>query len=126
MINSYNISLIISGDDIRKEDFDFLKEYGKTKFCKKGEKVSSVIPSLKQDRFIFSYSLKNNEEKSLETFCQICQKINRDNYDYRIRIFIQSFEAQIEFILSNKMLKILSELDVDVEFSILSWGEVYE
>lgn len=55
------------------------------------------------------------------------KNINLKKYekcDVRLRIYVQSFDAFILITLSKEMITMLQELGLDVEISILSWGEV--
>lgn len=127
MINSFNISLIINGtiNDVKK--LNILKKYGRVMFCQKGTHISRLVSPLEQDFFKFTYTFKENYEKDLKEFADIIKNINLQEYtkyDLRLRIYIQSFDAQIFLLLSKEMIQVFYDIGLDVEVSILSWGEV--
>lgn len=43
-----------------------------------------------------------------------------------LRLYLQSFEAQINLSFSSHLLSLLNDLEIDLQISILSWGEVAE
>ncbi|MCM1329882.1 MAG: hypothetical protein NC253_10625 [Ruminococcus sp.] len=127
MLNSFNISLIIRGTIGNPEELTALKKYGKTTFTRKGETISRVVDLAEQDFFAFTYTLTENCEKDLKDFSDLIKNINLTKYkecDVKLRIYIQSLDAFILIMLTQEMLKTLCELGLDVEISILSWGEV--
>lgn len=127
MFQNFKISLIIQGSTIDINELCFLENYGEIKLYKKGECISCVTPPLESDCFKFTYKFKENLDKSVEEFYEIIKSINLKKFkesDLKLRFYIQSYDAQIMFSLSNKSINMLSELGINIEFSILSWGEV--
>ena len=125
MMSSFNISLIIKGTINKVEELDILKKYGKVMFCKKGNHISRLTFPLEQDFFKFTYTLKENYENDLKKFADIIKGLDLHEYkncDLKLRIYIQSFNAQIMLLLSKNMIEVLHNLGLDVEISILSWG----
>lgn len=127
MINSFNISLIISGTINEVKKLDILKKYGRVIFCQKGTHISRLASPLEQDFFKFTYTFKENYERDLKKFVNAIKSVDLREYkncDLKLRIYIQSFDAQIILLLSKNMIDVLHNLGLDVEISILSWGEV--
>lgn len=127
-----DVSLIIRGD---KLEFNQIQKslLEPTKTYKKGEYISKVIEPVTEDIWIYSVEYDNQEidiavRKLLELFINKFSFINNlaktNGIGVTIRCSIQSDYAQMYYELSNESLKILSDLNIKLCFSILSWGGV--
>lgn len=131
-IESMEISLIIKGEKISIERLGELSNYGKVKEYHKGQRISKVIPEFEEEVFIFSQSLTNNYENGICEFLNIINEkippINllEDKNNFKIRLYIQTFEAQLKIDISHRIINLLNQSNIDFEISILSWGEVEE
>lgn len=130
-IESMEISLIIKGGKISIERLGELSNYGKVKEYHKGQRISKVIPEFEEEVFIFSQSLTNNYENGICEFLNIINEkipINllEDKNNFKIRLYIQTFEAQLKIDISHRIINLLNQSNIDFEISILSWGEVEE
>jgi hypothetical protein len=113
--------------DICKSEIERLSLYGKVVLRHKGDIISKVCPPLDHDYFCFEYQLKESIEESLCSFQKIINETelySRYKNKLKLRIYIQSLEAQMYLFLSRNAVRILNDLNLDIEISILSWGEV--
>lgn len=129
---SKKISLVIKSEHIIIDKLKHLEKYGNIKLYKKGQKISEAIPILEKDIFKFSKDLGENIENCICEFLDILiSKLNIEylhdsNNDVELRLYFQSFEAQINFSFSPRIVKLLNKLEIDLQIDILSWGEVLE
>ena len=135
IFNSSDYSLIIRGIDIDLEELKSKLGFNENiKLIKQGEFISKVVGKSKKDVYIYSECNDNEDEelKLLYSFLEhlISKKATIKEYAQKhevvIRIFIQSSLAQMYYSINNKVLHKLHELDLPVELSILSWGEVID
>ena len=126
-MNKTNISLIIKGEvtDNHFNNLNFLSTVGKIRFRSKGETISRVVPPLDTNVFTFTFDLHN--ESDMFNFISIINELNLDklkeNNDVKLRIFLQSNNAQVYLPLSRNVIQAIANLNIDMEISILSWGE---
>lgn len=124
---SYNVRFIMNGNIEETEKLDFMKKYGKVSFHRKGDVISRAAPPVEEDTFCFEYSLLDDPEQRLTEFSSIIKMIDLSSFGNNkcyLRIFLQSDNAQMGCSFSKKMIKILSDLNMELYISILSWGEV--
>lgn len=132
MSNSGYCSLIITGD---KLDFDFIEDTLKIKASekrKKGEIVNKIIGEMESDfiRFTEKMNGQYNPDKTLNNLLDklinyeaFLKKLSESACIY-IRCYVQSDYAQIHYILSATTLSKITQLGIDIDFSIFSWGGV--
>ena len=102
------------------------------KIIKKGDIISKVVGESKEDVYIYSKKYENiamvNESfdnfiteilTAKDKICDLSQK-----YNVSLRVYIQSSQAQISFSFKKEILLKLKELNLSVDFSIISWGEI--
>lgn len=121
------ISLIVAGEKIYIEKLDAILELKHTVYRKKGEKYSNILNVLQND--VAEYMVEINEASIDSTIFSFCKKISKkigsinDQYLCKLRIYLQSYDAQIYWKLGKETMEAIQECGVDCEFSILSWGE---
>lgn len=122
-----NISLIIKGE-VTEDHFhnlNFLSRVGKISFHNKGEIISRVVPPL--DRNVFTFTFDLCSEDDISRFISIINDLNTDklkeNNDVKLRLFLQSDNAQIYFLFPQNVIQAIAGLNIDMEISVLSWGE---
>lgn len=127
MIKKTNISLVVKGE-ITEDDFQdlrFLSKFGKISFRRKGERISRVVPPLDMNVFTFTFDLC--EKSDVLDFLSIINGLSLDklkmNNDVRLRLYLQSNSAQIYFMFSKSVIQDVANLNIDMEISVLSWGE---
>lgn len=116
----------MNGNIEEPERLAFMNKYGKTSFHRKGDIISRAVPPAEQDTFCFEYSLLDDPEQRLTDFSNIIKMIDLSSFGkntYYLRIFLQSYHAQMSCSFSKKMIKILEGLNMELYISILSWGE---
>ena len=124
-------SLIIRGD----LDFGYINNTlccKSPKMIKKGDIISKVVGESQEDVYIYSKKYENIEKmnENLDDFLteiltvkdEICNL--SQNNDISLRIYTQSSQSQISFLFTKENLLKLKELNIPVDFSILSWGEI--
>ena len=124
-------SLIIRGD----LDFGYINNtlcFKSPKMIKKGDIISKVVGESQEDVYIYSKKYENIEKmnENLDDFLteiltvknEICNLYQ--NNDISLRIYTQSSQSQISFLFTKENLLKLKELNIPVDFSILSWGEI--
>ena len=99
---------------------------------KKGDIISKVVGESQEDVYIYSKKYENIEKmnENLDDFLteiltvknEICNLYQ--NNDISLRIYTQSSQSQISFLFTKENLLKLKELNIPVDFSILSWGEI--
>lgn len=126
------VSLIIKGEKPSIEGLGELSNYGKVKEYHKGQRISKVIPEFEEEVFIFSQNLTNNYEDGICDFLNIINEkikpknLSEDKNNIKIRLYIQTFEAQLKIDISHRIINLLNKSNLDFEISIFSWGEVAE
>ena len=122
-----HISLIIRGE-VTEDDFrnlSFLSKAGKISFRSKGEIISRVLPPLDMNVFTFTFDLCDTND--IFNFLSIINGLSLDklkeNNDVKLRIFLQSNSGQIYLLLSRNVLQDIAKLNIDIEISVLSYGE---
>lgn len=124
-------SLIIRAHDL---NFDELKEnlpIEPSRIVKKGQSISRAIEESKFDIWIFemkySEELPNQAlEKLLAALLPYKSYLRNvsQSVDIRIKCYVQSRYAQINFEIFPELIKELASIGIKLEISILSWGEV--
>ena len=99
---------------------------------KKGDIISKVVGESQEDVYIYSKKYENIEKmnENLDEFLtgiltvkdEICNLSQKN--DISLRIYTQSSQSQISFLFTKEILLKLKELNIPVDFSILSWGEI--
>lgn len=127
MVKNTNISLIIKGE-VTEDHFhnlNFLSRVGKISFRNKGEIISRVVPPLDMNVFTFTFDLCGEDD--ISRFISIINDLDTDklkeNNDVRLRLFLQSDNAQVYFLLPQDVIQAVAGLNIDMEISVLSWGE---
>ena len=124
-------SLIIRGDlDFKKLNEEL--KFNAPEIAKKGEMLSRVVGECQEDVYI--YSKKYEDDKSADEYLYnflteiyAVKDIIRDlaeKHNISLRLYIQSSQAQISFSMKNKLLPMLAEMNLPIDFSIFSWGGV--
>ena len=118
-------SLMIYGKEIELTEFIKLQQYGKLKLTKSG--VGRNLTD--NDVLSFRYTISGCMEEEMCKFIDIVkyldfEKYKKKGYEIYIRIFVQSVMAQMYFELSHSVIEKLNELNLDVAFSVFSWGGV--
>lgn len=121
------VSLIIKGEitEDQVRELTFLSRSGKISFRIKGEIISRVVPPL--DRNVFTFTFDLCSEDDISRFISIINDLNTDklkeNNDVKLRLFLQSDNAQVYFLLPQDVIQAVAGLNIDMEISVLSWGE---
>ena len=132
MSNSGYCSLIIKGDNLDLDLIAETLEITVSEKRKKGEIINSIIGEIQYDFIRFNEKLggKYNPEKTLTTLVDklmnhemFLKNLSTDACIY-LKCFVQSDYAQIDYVLSSKTLNKISQLGIDLEISIFSWGGV--
>lgn len=130
---SGSCSLIIRGhDDI---DFSYLDKYlniKPTKEVKRNETLSKLDGKVESDAWIHEIKMKKEDDinNTLKELLYLLQedesKIYKmtNSFDICIRCYMQSELAQIGVDFSSEVIKLLANLNIRIELSILSWGNV--
>lgn len=131
-MNGSYCSLIIKGNNL---NFDEIQEKLGIKASKKfiqGEVISKVIGKNKFDliRFdekidelnLINYALDNILNLVLlhKSYVKSLQK----KYDVILKCFVQSDNAQINYIISKDIISKIADVGIDLKISILSWGKI--
>ena len=97
---------------------------------KKGEIISKALGTCEEDIYMYEKKFSQFSIEDFENFLdeivghsEILKKYSTKD-EVKIRIFIQSSQAQIFFEFYEKQINLLNKLSLPIEFSILSWGEV--
>ena len=132
MSNSGYCSLIIKGDNLDLDLIAETLEITVSEKRKKGEIINSIIGEIQYDFIRFDEKMdgKYNPDKTLTGLLNklmaneaFLKKLSEDACIY-IDCFVQSDYAQINYVLSSKTLSKISQLGIDLEISIFSWGGV--
>ena len=121
------VSLIIKGEitEDQVRELTFLSRSGKISFRNKGEIISRVVPPLDMNVFTFTFDLCGEDD--ISRFISIINDLDTDklkeNNDVRLRLFLQSDNAQVYFLLPQDVIQAVAGLNIDMEISVLSWGE---
>lgn len=121
------ISLIIKGEitEAHVRELNFLSKLGKISFRNKGEIISRVVPLLDMNVFTFTFDLCGEDD--ISRFISIINDLDTDklkeNNDVKLRLFLQSDNAQVYFLLPQDVIQAIASLNIDMEISVLSWGE---
>ncbi|MCH5185393.1 MAG: DUF4279 domain-containing protein [Oscillospiraceae bacterium] len=127
LITCGHISLTIYGDKLNFDNITSILELQPTKTIRKGDNIRNNNRFV-AEKDLWIYEKKYNDLESLNIsltdFLEEIEKIkNTDNkLEKRVRIYIQSEPAQIFFSLPQVILKKISDLKLDMDISILSWG----
>lgn len=132
MINSGNCSLIIRGQELNFNEIENNLRIKPSRVVKKGEVISKVVGESEYDFWV--YDIKMDEEKNPDQIladllsilipCRAYVQNVAKYADVRMKCYVQSDYAQINFELSPNVIKKLACMEIKVEISILSWGGV--
>lgn len=132
MSNSGYCSLIVLGDNL---DLDLIEERLKIKASekwKKGEIFNNIVEKLDRDfiRFDEKMNGKYNPDKTLTALVDklkdkelFLKNLSKEACVY-MKCYVQSDYAQIYYTISSETINKISQLDIDLDISILSWGGV--
>lgn len=129
---SKNISLIIRDKNMDTNPLIKLLELENVKFYNKGEKISRVIPAFEEDVLIYTFEIEEDIDNAISDFvskikeCMDYDKIIQKYEEVKIRLYIQTMEAQAQIVLSHKSMMLLESLKVKFEISLFSWGGVID
>lgn len=121
------IALIIKGHGINVDELDKQLNMKHASYKQEGNDISKVLPSLESD--IVKYAEEVDDISLDDKIHFFCKKISNNlklikkKYSCKLRIYLQSSEAQMYWKLSEKTILAIHECNVECEFSILSWGE---
>ncbi len=132
MIGSGNCSLVIRGTELNFNEIEKNLKIKPSRLVTKGEVISKVIGKSQYDLWI--YDLKFEELKKtdqdlkkllsiLNPYKSYIQYIAK-HADVRIKCYVQSDYAQINFELSPNVIAEIADMNIKLEISILSWGRV--
>lgn len=126
-----NCSICIYGDVI---DFDEISKKLSLTPTKIIEKNQVIVGERIADKSIWSYKISANEGEDLEIILRqlveiVYLKKNvilqiSEEYEIRINCYVRSEFGQIGFSISPDIMSILSEINVEIDFHILSYGMV--
>jgi hypothetical protein len=132
MDNHGNCSLIIRGSELNFKEIENNLKVTPSRVVKKKEIISELVGESEYDLWV--YEMKLDDVKKLNQILTVllltlnpCKAYmqNVSNYsDVRIKCYIQSDYAQINFELLPDIIKELANMEIKLEFSILSWGGV--
>lgn len=133
-MNSGLCSFMIKGSRLDFDEIEKTLKLSASKKFFKGDEVSKVIGKNKFDMIRFDSIIDNENNPShalnklIELICpyeSYIKSLEKDN-DCVIKCFVQSDDAQVNYRLSMDVMKKLTELGVELEISVLSWGGVDE
>ncbi|MDR1616631.1 MAG: DUF4279 domain-containing protein [Syntrophomonadaceae bacterium] len=126
-------SLIIRGKNL---NFDKIQEKLKitpTSISKEGKDYNSkILEPLKHDVWIYEIEFDENKDskQALEELLVAIKPVKRHlleldlSANVQIRWYVQTDYAQIYYEIPPKLLKMLSDMELKLEISILSWGGI--
>lgn len=132
MANSGSCSLLIRGDNLDFNEIEKNLQVKPSRIVKKGEIYSKVIGKSQYDIWILDIKFDNrgapedalmNLTSIIHPFKEYVKKLS-EIADIRIKCYVQSEYAQLNFELSSRVISELANLNVKMEISILSWGAV--
>lgn len=132
MSNSGSCSLLIRGDNLDFNEIEENLQIKPSRIIRKGEIYSKVIGKNQYDIWILDIKFDNNGTPEdalmnlasiIHPFKEYVKKLSMVA-DVRIKCYVQSEYAQLNFELSSRVISELADLNVKVEISILSWGAV--
>lgn len=118
-----------------KLDFDEISDRLKlqpTKIVRNGESLSKVVEESQNDIWIYEVKSKENSntnaifEKLLNDISPSIDNIKLLSglHSIYLRLYVQSDYAQIRMDISKNVIQKLSDLNIRLEISVLSWGGV--
>ncbi|MFD2117634.1 DUF4279 domain-containing protein [Paenibacillus yanchengensis] len=126
-------SLLIRGEGLDKESIDNNLKITHTGYIIKGQSIKHSKITAPKDVWTYEMKFQQDEKPSTVLRNLIMKLIPVKNYlyddkfeDICIRMYLQSEWAQMYFDLSAAIIKVLAELNIRFEVSILSWGGVQE
>jgi hypothetical protein len=132
MISSGNCSIIIRGHELNINEIENNLKIKPSRVVRKGEVISNVIGESEYD--LWAYEIKLNETQkpgqvledllSLLNPCKTYIQHIAKYTDVRMKCYVQSDYAQINFELSPSIMSELANMEIKLEISILSWGGV--
>lgn len=132
-IVSGSCSLIIRGrETLNIDEINTRLNIKPTEVYIKGNKFSKSSGDITKDVWIYKHTIKKEEDLNTPVISIINdlrphkQYLNEltNSVDIYVKLYIQSDLAQIGFELLPEVIVGLAELNLKVEFSILSWGGV--
>lgn len=127
-----NCSLMIKGEHLNFEDIEKNLQIKPSRLIRNGEIVSKVIGNSQYDLWAFEIKYGNNKainevlNELLVTISSSREYLqNLSNVaDVKIKCYLQSDFAQINFAFDSNVLKELANIDIKFEISIFSWGGI--
>lgn len=124
--------LIISGNQINFDEIRDKLRIEPSRTTRKGEVKSKVIGPSQFDSWVFEQKFESSDEiaKTLDKLLAVIHphkgyiNVLSDTFDVIIKFFVQSNFAQIGVALPPYLIKKIAEINVKIEISVLSWGEV--
>ena len=133
-LESTSYALIIKGVKLNLDEISACLNFSNAKMIHAGEIISKVVGACEKDIYIYKENYENVENASdklklfLDTLIKKKQLLLELSlrFETSIRVFIQSSQAQMYFNFDSGVISKLNELQIPVELSILSWGEVLD
>jgi len=132
MSTSGNCSLVIRGHELNFKEIEENLKIKPSRIIKKGQVVSEVIGESEFDIWVLEIKFKEEEIPNnilaevisvLTPYKVYIQGLSKWS-DVRIKCYVQSKYAQINFELYPNVINELSSMGIKLEISILSWGGV--
>lgn len=130
-LSSGSCTLIIAGNpDLDFEEINSRLSINPTKKFKCGEIANKIAGPIKND--IWTYEIKISEEPNTSLNKLLMLLVPKKDFitnlsntvDVSVRCYTQSDLAQIGFTILPDTIKMLADLNIRFDISILSWGQV--
>ena len=127
-------SVVISGDNLPLDSFEKELDLVPTRMMRRGDPLKRGVPLLTaHDEWLYTVpthdsvgpdSAVNDLLSHLLVHKDALKKLS-ETYEVKLRLYVQSDYAQMSFFLSPETMKNVIALDMPLEISSLSWGEVF-
>lgn len=133
-LSAARISLILSGDPLDPEQVSSLLQYEPTRLIRKGDLVSR-LPALKAAENEWRHAVPLTDplghDSQLDSFLheligkkKLLSQLQEQGLRVTLRLYVQSDSVQMVYRLTPGTLSLLTELNMPLEVSSISWGEM--